>query len=166
MTEQDVWNANKKALSTYVPSNKDLKLIWERDPKTERIIRMFQSVGDLGTEDSLSFSFGGRMRRFYILNIPNTKIRQLQERVRSFPAAPGLTSMPTQTANMFRGGKGSGNGQFDSPTAIAIDGSGNFFVADTGNGRIQKFSPTGAFVTTIGTEGNPPRIIPAKWGRH
>jgi DNA-binding beta-propeller fold protein YncE len=154
MTEQDVWNANKKAVSTYVPSNKDLKLIWERDPKTERIIRMFQSVGDLGTEDSLSLSFGGRMRRFYILNIPNTKIRQLQERVRSFPAAPGLTSLPTQTPNMFRGGKGSGNGQFDSPTAIAIDGSGNFFVADTGNGRIQKFSPTGAFVATIGTEEN------------
>jgi len=154
MTEQDVWNANKKAVSTYVPSNKDLKLIWERDPKTERTIRMFQSVGDLGTEDSLSLSFGGRMRRFYVLNIPNTKIRQLQERVRSFPAAPGLTSLPTQTPNMFRGGKGSGNGQFDSPTAIAIDGSGNFFVADTGNGRIQKFSPTGAFVTTIGTEEN------------
>jgi DNA-binding beta-propeller fold protein YncE len=154
MTEQDVWNANKKAVSTYVPSNKDLKLIWERDPKTERIIRMFQSVGDLGTEDSLSLSFGGRMRRFYVLNIPNTKIRQLQERVRSFPAAPGLTSMPTQTANMFRGGKGSGNGQFDSPTAITIDSSGTFFVADTGNGRIQKFSPAGAFVTTIGTEGN------------
>lgn len=55
---------------------------------------------------------------------------------------------------MFEGGKGSSKGQFDSPTAIAIDGSGNFFVADTGNGRIQKFSPTGAFVTTIGTEEN------------
>jgi DNA-binding beta-propeller fold protein YncE len=154
MTEQDVWNANKKAVSTYAPSNKDLKLIWERDPKTERIIQMFQSVRDLGTEDSLSLSFGGKMRRFYVLNIPNTKIRQLQERVRSFPAAPGWTSMPAQTANMFRGGKGSGNGQFDSPTAITIDGSGNFFVADTGNGRIQKFSPTGAFVTKIGTEEN------------
>ena len=94
------------------------------------------------------------MRSFYVLNIPNTKIRQLQERVRSFPATPELTSLPKQTANMFRGGKGSGKGQFDSPTAIAIDGSGNFFVADTGNGRIQKFSPTGAFVTTIGSEEN------------
>jgi DNA-binding beta-propeller fold protein YncE len=150
MTEQDVWNANKRSIVTYAPSPKDLKLIWERDPKTERIIRMFQSVGDLGTEDSLSLSFGGRMRRFYVLNIPNTKIRQLQERVRSFPATPELTSLSKQTANMFRSGKG----QFDSPTAIAIDGSGNFFVADTGNGRIQKFSPTGAFITTIGTKEN------------
>ena len=42
MTEQDVWNANKKAIASYAPTNKDLKLIWERDPKTERIIRMFQ----------------------------------------------------------------------------------------------------------------------------
>jgi len=58
MTEQDVWNANKKAIASYAPSNKDLKLIWERGPQAERIIRMFQSLRDLGTEDSLSFSFG------------------------------------------------------------------------------------------------------------
>src|SRR5439155_4308458 len=36
MTEQDVWNANKKAILSYVPGNKDLKLIWERDPQTDR----------------------------------------------------------------------------------------------------------------------------------
>ena len=152
MTEQDVWNANKRSILTYAPSPKDLKLIWERDPKTERIIRMFQSVGDLGTEDSLSLSFGGRMRRFYVLNIPNKNIREFQDRVAAFPATPELKSLPKGPPSMFEGGKGSGKGQFDSPTAIAIDGSGNFFVADTGNGRIQKFSPTGAFLTTIGTE--------------
>ncbi len=38
MTEQDVWNANKRAILSYVPAQKDLKLIWERDPKTARII--------------------------------------------------------------------------------------------------------------------------------
>ena len=126
MTEQDVWNANKRSILTYAPSPKDLKLIWERDPKTERIIRMFQSVGDLGTEDSLSLSFGGRMRRFYVLNIPNKNIREFQDRVAAFPATPELKSLPKGTPTMFEGGKGSGKGQFDSPTAIAIDGSGNF----------------------------------------
>jgi hypothetical protein len=85
MTERDVWNANKKAIASYVPGNKDLKLIWERDPKTERIIRMFQSLRDLGTEDSLSFSFGGRVRTFYVLNIDSKNIRQFQERVRLLP---------------------------------------------------------------------------------
>ena len=88
LTEQDVWNANKRAIASYVPSNKDLKLIWERHPKTERIIRMFKSLRDLGTEDSISFSFGGRVRTFYVLNIPNKNIRQFQQRVSALPATP------------------------------------------------------------------------------
>ena len=36
------------------------------------------------------------------------------------------------------------------PTGISIDGNGNVLVADTGNGRIEKFSPNGTFVTNIG----------------
>lgn len=88
MTEQDVWNANKAAILSRVPSDKDLKLIWERTPKTERIIRMFQSLRDLGTEDSISYSFLGRLRTFYVLNVANENIRQLQERVRALPASP------------------------------------------------------------------------------
>jgi hypothetical protein len=88
MSEQDVWNTNKNAILSYIPGSKDLKLIWERDPKTERIIRMFQSLRDLGTEDSLSFSFGGRVRIFYVLNIPNKNIRQFQTRVTALPNIP------------------------------------------------------------------------------
>ena len=154
MTEQDVWNANKKAIASYAPGNKDLKLIWERDPKTERIIRMFQSLRDLGTEDSLSFSFGGRVRTFYVLNIPNKNIPQFQQSVSGFAATPAFTSVPQSATNTFQGGKGTGRGQFDSPTGIAVDGSGNVLVADTGNGRIEKFSPTGAFLSIIGTKGS------------
>jgi len=86
MTGQDIWSHNKKAIANYVPNGKDLKLIWESGgPGTERIIRMFQSLRDLGTEDSLSFSFGGRVRTFYVLNIPYKNIRQFQERVRALP---------------------------------------------------------------------------------
>jgi DNA-binding beta-propeller fold protein YncE len=54
---------------------------------------------------------------------------------------------------MSKGGKGNGKGQLDSPTGIAVDGNGNILVADTINGRIQKFSPSGTFVTSIGTRG-------------
>ena len=35
-----------------------------------------------------------------------------------------------------------------------MDPTGNFLVADTGNGRIEKFSPTGVFRSTIRIEGN------------
>ena len=154
MTEQDVWNANKKAIASYAPGNKDLKLIWERDPKTERIIRVFQTLRELGTEDPISFSFGGRLRTFYVLNIPNKNIQQFQQGVSAFPATPEFTSMPQSATNTFQGGKGSGRGQFDSPTGIAVDETGNVLVADTGNGRIEKFSPTGAFLSIIGTKGS------------
>ena len=153
MTEQDVWNANKKAVSTYVPTNKNLKLIWERQPKTERIIRMFQSLRDFGTEDSLSFSFGGRVRTFYVLNIPGENIAQFQQRVSAFPATPGFSSLPETPTNTFQGGKGIGRGQFDSPAGIAVDGTGNVLVADTNNGRIEKFSARGTFLGILGTKG-------------
>jgi DNA-binding beta-propeller fold protein YncE len=154
MTEQDVWNANKRAILTYTPSQKDLKLIWERDPKTEPIINMFSTVSDLGTEDALSLSSGGRLRRFYVLNIPNKNIREFQDRVSGFSATPGLNSSPVTPPTMFEGGKGRGKGQFDSPNAMAIDGNGNVFIADTGNGRIEQFSSTGAFVNIIKIAGS------------
>ena len=60
-------------------------------------------------------------------------------------------SEPPVTA--FHGGHGSGKGQFDNPHAVAVDSAGNIFVADTGNGRIEKFSPNGTYITSIGTKG-------------
>src|SRR5438477_6515355 len=110
---------------------------------------MFQSLRDLGTEDSISFSFGGRVRSFYVLNIPNKNVGQFQDRVRAFPATPQLTSLPGDVTNMFQGGKGAGKGQFDSPIGIAVDGDGNILVVDTGNRRIEKFAATGAFLGTM-----------------
>ena len=154
MTEQDIWSANKRAILTYTPDHKDLKLIWERDPKTERIISVFQSLRDLGNEDVLAFPINRKMRRFYVLNIPNKNIREFKNRVAAFRVTPELTSRGNRPPSMFQGGKGSGGGQFDSPQAIAVGGDGTVFVADTGNSRIQKFSPTGAFLGIIKIAGS------------
>ena len=55
---------------------------------------------------------------------------------------------------MFEGGKGSGKGEFDSPLGMCVDGNGNILVADTGNGRIEKFSPTGTFLSVIASKGS------------
>ncbi len=67
---------------------------------------------------------------------------------------PKLSSLPESVSNIFEGGRGTGKGEFDSPTGIAVDGNGNVLVADTNNGRIEKFSPTGAFLSIIGTKGS------------
>ncbi len=66
---------------------------------------------------------------------------------------PKLSSVPEGVSNMFDGGRGSDRGQFDAPTGIAVDAKGNVLVADTGNSRIEKFSPTGTFLDAIGIKG-------------
>ncbi|MFA5414209.1 MAG: PKD domain-containing protein [Methanoregula sp.] len=47
-----------------------------------------------------------------------------------------------------------GDGSFQYPNGVAIDSSGNVYVADTNNNRIQKFSSTGAFLSKWGSEGS------------
>lgn len=43
------------------------------------------------------------------------------------------------------GSQGSADGQFDRPQGVAIDSSGNVWVADDVNSRVQRFTPGGAF---------------------
>jgi sugar lactone lactonase YvrE len=52
------------------------------------------------------------------------------------------------------GTTGSGNGQFNSPFGLAVDGSGNVYVADGFNNRIQKFTGDGVYLAQWGTLGS------------
>lgn len=85
MTPQAVWSANKKAIADYTPNGKDLKLIWEDDQRTRQIMRLLQPLGDLTTQEPLSFSVAGRRHAFQVLNIPARNIREFQDRVRALP---------------------------------------------------------------------------------
>jgi len=40
--------------------------------------------------------------------------------------------------------------QLNSPLAVAVDGDGNLYIADTGNSRIRKVTPAGAISTIAG----------------
>jgi DNA-binding beta-propeller fold protein YncE len=79
-------------------------------------------------------------------------------------APPKLSSIPESVSNMFEGGKGAGKGEFDSPAGIAVDGNGNVLVADTMNGRIEKFSPTGSFLSLMGNKGTGQGLLGAPNG--
>lgn len=47
-----------------------------------------------------------------------------------------------------------GNGKFNSPEGITVDGSGNIYVSDTGNDRVQVFNSSGAFLRKWGGSGS------------
>ncbi|HEX3519424.1 MAG TPA: 6-bladed beta-propeller [Solirubrobacteraceae bacterium] len=51
------------------------------------------------------------------------------------------------------GSAGHGSGEFSHPSAVAVDGAGNAYVADTYNNRIVKLSPTGVVLTEWGSRG-------------
>lgn len=59
-------------------------------------------------------------------------------------------------ADMYAGGRGSGPGRFDGPRGIArAPGSGDLLVADSGNGRIERYSSNGDRIGSLGGDGAP-----------
>ncbi len=67
-------------------------------------------------------------------------------------------SEQSKAANAFAnvvlefGDKGSGPGLMDDPRYVAIDKDGNIWTADYGDGRVQKFDPSGEFELLIQVE--------------
>ena len=51
------------------------------------------------------------------------------------------------------GSVGNGDGQFYYPHGVAVDSSGNVYVADEKNHRIQKFDSNGTFLAKWGSKG-------------
>lgn len=52
------------------------------------------------------------------------------------------------------GKQGNGDGEFNYPTAVAVDKSGNIFVCDSMNARIQWFTPDLKFISKFGKRGD------------
>jgi DNA-binding beta-propeller fold protein YncE len=58
----------------------------------------------------------------------------------------GSSTLQTCTSGCQAGIPGSGDGQFDTPTSIAVSSPGRVYVADTSNHRIQMFDSSGTFL--------------------
>jgi DNA-binding beta-propeller fold protein YncE len=138
-----------------------IDLFENRDPwKVYRLLR----------ENNITYAaFDGAVRQASFIKRPNEQLyatyfpkvfEDKQNRYNSLiiykiPETPpaNLSALPEGVTNMFDGGRGSDRGQFDAPTGIAVDSSLNIVVADTNNGRLEKFSPTGTYLGTMGIKG-------------
>ena len=82
--------------------------------------------------------------------------------------ASGQTEIITTVAGNGTGGASGDKGpatsaELQSPYGIAVDASGDLFIADTGNGRIREVSSSGIITTLVGSGGlvaSPPLFQP------
>jgi kumamolisin len=109
-----------------------------------------------GTGTSAQFNFPSaiavdRSGNVYVADFSNNQIREI--------SPTGVVSTPFGSTNGAAGSSnGSGNSaRFDNPNAVAIDPSGNIFVADTGNNLIRKI--TNGTVSTFASGFNAPEGI-------
>src|SRR5262249_26562332 len=84
----------------------------------------------------------------YIADAQNSTIRKI--------TLTGIVSIMAGSPGVFGSADGSGtNALFASPQGVAVDASGNIFVADTGNSTIRKVTSGGLVTTVAGAAGNP-----------
>jgi len=67
-------------------------------------------------------------------------------------ASAGYSDTPPTFVTSW-GEPGMGPGQFNGARDIALDDSGNVYVVDSQNNRIQRFAPNGVFLSQWGSEG-------------
>ena len=82
-------------------------------------------------------------KRLYVADCNNFCIKILPSDLK-FPASPWPKSF---------GSRGSGDGQFEGPIDVACDKTGNVYVADSSNHRIQVFTAEGQFLWKFGRLG-------------
>jgi sugar lactone lactonase YvrE len=81
----------------------------------------------------------------YIADTDGHRIRQVS------PSGTITTVAGTGTSGYSGDGGPAANAQLAGPSGVAVDGSGNLFIADTGNFRIREISAGGIITTVAGT---------------
>jgi sugar lactone lactonase YvrE len=107
------------------------------------------SFGNKGSEPDGFYGAGvaaATPSNIYVVDTFNKRIQQYTSTV------PPTTYAHAATLSEA----GTGDGQLVGPGGMAVDPSGNLYVADTGNERIQKFDKDGKFITKWGVQGSGP----------
>jgi sugar lactone lactonase YvrE len=110
--------------------------------------------GEFNGPQGIAYDGGGNV---WVTDDGNNRVQELNATTGAFEMAigwgvsDGANHAEVCTSNCQAGVAGGGAGQFYNPASVALDGSGNLFVADASNNRIEEFNAsTGAFETMFG----------------
>jgi DNA-binding beta-propeller fold protein YncE len=120
----------------------------------------FGQVGQFGTFGSGDGQFSGpagvavdqASNDVYVVDGGNSRVEKFEASgvfVDAFGANVGGPGINVCTTACAPGTQGSGDGQFSGPNGIAVDSSGDVYVVDSANNRIEKFSSSGVFLSQI-----------------
>ena len=95
----------------------------------------------------------------YISDADNNRVQELSPEGKfiatfGFGVSNGKAEAEVCTSSCRAGIAGSGSGQFSFPEGIAIDSSGDVWVVDHNNDRIEELSSTGTFIAAYGSKGS------------
>lgn len=123
--------------------------IYVADPVSDRVFvynskgKFITAIGHKGEFETPSgLAIDEKRRRLYVADAKKHNIRAY--------------SLDDGSLLLTIGERGNGVGEFNFPTNIALDSTGNLYVVDTGNFRVQVFDPDGKYIKSIGSIGNTP----------
>jgi YD repeat-containing protein len=95
----------------------------------------------------------------YVTDSGNDRVQEFSSsgalvRAWGFGVSDGKAEFEVCTSSCKAGIAGTGSGQLSDPLGVAIDGSGNVWVVDSGNDRVEEFSSEGAYIKSVGSEGS------------
>ena len=113
-------------------------------------------AGQLGYPEGVATDSSGDV---YVADYDNERIDEFSAagaflKAYGWGVSDGASQFETCTSTCQAGLAGGGAGQLDYPVAIAIDSSGDVYVAEANGNRIDEFSAAGAFIKAIGTGGH------------
>ena len=138
------------------PTNGDLYVaslfgeIGTYDPNTGALLSSFPVPSFFGTGPvepylNLAQIATDSAGNVYVSNVPGHEVLE-------YSPIPACSGSPVECV-VLKKFTGSGAHALSGPTGVAVDSSGNVWVADDGNNRIEELSPTGAFLAEIKSEG-------------
>jgi uncharacterized protein (TIGR03663 family) len=154
IVDKEATNALDKALgATYEKVPFQIRGWWEPDWRQldvntgVRFLLTRQTFSGVGSSDAV----------MYVLKDLKAGTQITAVAVNPPPAPRGYPGGPSALAPVaVWGRKGAGLGQFDEPRGLAVDASGNLYVVDSKNNRIQKLGPDGRPLLEWGREGSQP----------